>query len=220
VLVYIYGGGFFAGIAGPSINGPDYFMETEKVVMVFMSYRVFAFGFLSTGDAEMSGNFGFKDQALAIKWTVKNIAKFGGNPKRISLIGQSAGAASVHYHLMSPQTRQLIDRVILMSGSGIASYDYVNRRPLSQATDLAVKAGILNAKTLSTKQLVQELLKLRGEDIINAAEQLKVCNFPIQFFRAFLKPILSQYFGRCWGKTQKSKDTDMILMIFAVFPDF
>lgn len=79
VLVYIHGGGLFAGTGGPSITGADYFMDTEDVIMVTMHYRLGPLGFLSTGDASMPGNFGLKDQAMAIKWVKDNIKAFGGN---------------------------------------------------------------------------------------------------------------------------------------------
>lgn len=78
VIVYIHGGGFFAGSGGPSFAGGDYFMNTEEVVFVAMNYRLGPLGFLSTGDGSMSGNFGLKDQALAIQWVKSNIAAFGG----------------------------------------------------------------------------------------------------------------------------------------------
>jgi carboxylesterase type B len=78
VIVYLHGGGFFAGAAAPSVTGSSYFMDTEDVVFVAMSYRLGPMGFLSTGDSSMSGNFGLKDQALAIKWVKDNIDAFGG----------------------------------------------------------------------------------------------------------------------------------------------
>lgn len=78
VIIYIHGGGFFAGSAGPSITGADYFMDTEEVIVVTMNYRLGPLGFLSTGDSNMSGNFGLKDQSLAIKWVKDNIENFGG----------------------------------------------------------------------------------------------------------------------------------------------
>lgn len=78
MIVYIHGGGFFAGTGGPSITGADYFMDSEDVLFVTMNYRLGPLGFLSTGDSSMSGNFGLKDQALAIKWVKDNIKAFGG----------------------------------------------------------------------------------------------------------------------------------------------
>lgn len=62
-------------------------------------------GFLSTVDDIIPGNLGIKDQQLAMKWVSKRIKHFGGDPSRITLMGQSAGAMSVGYHLMNPQNR-------------------------------------------------------------------------------------------------------------------
>ena len=56
------------------------------------------------------GNWGLHDQQLALKWVKQNIKKFGGNPEMITLIGMSAGGASVHYHLLSPQSDGLFHR--------------------------------------------------------------------------------------------------------------
>lgn len=78
MIVYLHGGGFFAGTASPSITGADYFMDTEDVIFVTMNYRLGPLGFLSTGEGSMPGNFGLKDQALAIKWVKDNIGAFGG----------------------------------------------------------------------------------------------------------------------------------------------
>lgn len=71
-------GGFFAGAPGPSFTGGDYFMDSEDAIFVSISYRLGPLGFLSTGDENMSGNFGLKDQAMAIKWVKDNIEAFGG----------------------------------------------------------------------------------------------------------------------------------------------
>ena len=73
----------------------------KDVVMVAMNYRLGIFGFLSTGDAEASGNFGLKDQSLALRWVQNNIKAFGGDPKRVTLFGQSAGGVSVNFHVLS-----------------------------------------------------------------------------------------------------------------------
>lgn len=78
MIFYIHGGGFFAGTAGPSITGADYFMDSGDVLFVTMNYRLGPLGFLSTGDSSMPGNFGLKDQALAMKWVKENIEAFGG----------------------------------------------------------------------------------------------------------------------------------------------
>ena len=59
-------------------------------------------GFLSTGDSECPGNNALKDQVAALRWVQNNIASFGGNPGSVTLVGQSAGAASIHLHMLSP----------------------------------------------------------------------------------------------------------------------
>lgn len=114
VMVFLHGGGFFAG-------GMDYYngyvMMNEDVVVVLLQYRLGVLGFLSTEDSVMPGNFGLKDQTLALRWVQRNIHHFGGDPTRVTLFGESAGGASVHFHLLSPYSRDLFTRGIMMSGT-------------------------------------------------------------------------------------------------------
>ncbi|KAG5862701.1 hypothetical protein JTB14_004642 [Gonioctena quinquepunctata] len=72
---------------------------------MILNYATGALGFLSTGDEVVSGNNGLKDQNLALKWTKKNIAKFGGDAESITIFGESAGGASSQYHMLSPLSR-------------------------------------------------------------------------------------------------------------------
>ncbi|KAH1021322.1 hypothetical protein HUJ04_010853, partial [Dendroctonus ponderosae] len=71
------------------------------VILVTFNYRLGIFGFLSTLDNAAPGNFGLKDQVMALKWIKQNIGSYGGNPEKVTIFGQSAGAASVHFHLVS-----------------------------------------------------------------------------------------------------------------------
>lgn len=98
-MLYIHGGGFFSDSA--LSYTPETMMDRE-VVLVTINYRLGALGFLTTGDMECPGNNGLKDQNLAIKWTKENIRIFGGDPEKITLFGQSAGGASVNFHILSP----------------------------------------------------------------------------------------------------------------------
>ena len=80
---------------------------TEDIVLVLMNYRLGALGFLSIDDPslEATGNAGLKDQVQALKWVQKNIKQFCGDPSNVTIFGQSAGAVSVHYLVLSPLTK-------------------------------------------------------------------------------------------------------------------
>lgn len=73
-------------------------------MVVSFNYRVGIFGFLTTNDTVAPGNVALKDQLLALKWINRNIENFGGDPGRIFVIGQSAGAASIGYLIASKQS--------------------------------------------------------------------------------------------------------------------
>ena len=66
-------------------------------------------GFLSTEDSVMPGNLGLKDQTMALEWVQKNIILFGGDKTRVTIFGESAGGASVHFHMLTPKSRGELD---------------------------------------------------------------------------------------------------------------
>uniref|UniRef100_A0A1B6ECM7 Carboxylic ester hydrolase n=2 Tax=Clastoptera arizonana TaxID=38151 RepID=A0A1B6ECM7_9HEMI len=103
VMVWIHGGAFKSG-DGYSNSGPE-FLVARDVLLVTFNYRVGIFGFLSLEDDILSGNYGLKDQTQALRWVQENIAQFGGDPKRVTIFGQSAGSACVHYHILSPLSK-------------------------------------------------------------------------------------------------------------------
>lgn len=103
-MVSINWGGFFTGYGNSKYLGPEYFMDKD-VVLVTFDYRLAVMGFLSTGDDAAPGNWALKDQVAALEWVQLNIENFGGNSKKVTIFGQSAGAVSVHYHMLSPQSR-------------------------------------------------------------------------------------------------------------------
>ncbi|ETN47084.1 uncharacterized protein HMPREF1541_01274 [Cyphellophora europaea CBS 101466] len=102
VYFWIHGGGFTGGTgADPGTDGGN-LASREDIVVVTINYRLSTLGFLAIPDSPIKGNYGIGDQINALKWTVANIAKFGGDPKRITIAGSSAGAGSVRTLLGSP----------------------------------------------------------------------------------------------------------------------
>lgn len=104
VLVWFYGGGFYEGNPDFDKHSPKHLLD-EDVMVVSFSYRVGIFGFLATNDTVAPGNMALKDQLLALKWINRNIENFGGDPGRIVLMGQSAGAAAIGYLIASKQSK-------------------------------------------------------------------------------------------------------------------
>jgi para-nitrobenzyl esterase len=123
VLVFIHGGGFTAGHGGNPLHDGTRLAQRGQVV-VTMNYRLGQFGFLAhpafeAEDTEhhSAGNYGFMDQAFALRWVHDNIAAFGGDPANVTIFGESAGAISVCGHLVSPLSSGLFRRAITESGS-------------------------------------------------------------------------------------------------------
>ena len=120
VMVWIYGGAFSSGMTSiPAYDGAP--LAEQGVVIVSVSYRVGPFGFLAHPDLSResgkgSGNYGLQDQIAGLRWVKDNIAKFGGDPNRVTIFGESAGGMSVSMLAASPAARGLFHRAISQSG--------------------------------------------------------------------------------------------------------
>lgn len=154
VMAWIHGGGFTFGTGNRDSYGPDYIVP-NGVILVSISYRIGAFGFLSLQTEECPGNYGLKDQSLALKWIQNNIAAFGGDPGNVTLFGESAGAASVQYQMLSPLSRGLFHKAIAQSGSALCRWAY-SRQPEQSALLLAKRLGC------DTKDPAEALRAIRG----------------------------------------------------------
>jgi para-nitrobenzyl esterase len=124
VMVWIYGGGFTGGATSYSLyDGAN--LAKKGVVVVSVAYRVGVFGFLAHPEltAEQgghSGNYGLLDQIAGLEWVQHNIARFGGNPRRVTIFGESAGGISVSMLAASPLTKGLFEGAISESGGNFA----------------------------------------------------------------------------------------------------
>ncbi len=158
VFVWIHGGGNNSGWSGGGLYDHAAF-ALSGVVTVTLSYRVGALGFLELGvlgnDYAGSANNGLRDLALGLRWVKDNIAAFGGDPNRITLGGESAGAKNVAALLASPEAGPLIARAVMESGSGQTVHTRETARDvtrhfltalgLSDAPPDAIKARLLEA---------------------------------------------------------------------------
>ena len=170
VLIYFNGGGLMAGSGSePRYDGSS--IAKEGVIGVTANYREGVFGFFAhpeltaASDYKGSGNYGFLDQVAAIKWVKENIAAFGGNPDRITIVGESAGSFSVSLLMCSPLSKNLIAGAMLSSGAEVLPY-----KPSTQAEADSVGAALLKEAGIASladamaidADSLQKLLPPRG----------------------------------------------------------
>lgn len=174
VLVYFYGGGLMAG------DGSEYRYDGENmarrgIVAITVNYRLSVFGFFAHPELtkesphHASGNYGFLDQAAALRWVKQNISAFGGDPNRVTIAGESAGSFSVSAQMASPLSKQLIAGAIGESGSLMGRVV-----PLKDAEERGLKfASNAGAKSLA------ELRKLAAEKILDFSANHEWELFPV-----------------------------------------
>ena len=159
VIVYIHGGGFTGG-SGENLNK---IVHDTGVIGVSMNYRLGALGFLDlpglSQGKDGSGNYGIQDQQAALRWVQANIAHFGGDPRRVTIDGESVGGGSVCFQLLSPSSRGLFSQAMMQSGYCRASTQAQGEQ---QGAATAAQLGCLDAATAptclrskSTDQLLQ-----------------------------------------------------------------
>jgi para-nitrobenzyl esterase len=141
VLVYFFGGGFMAGDGSePRYDGAS--MAAKGIVAITINYRLGVFGFMAHPELtkespqRASGNYALFDQHAALKWVQQNIAAFGGDPKRVTIAGESAGSIAVSAQMASPLSKNLIAGAIGESGSIMGA---LSAAPLTEAEQNGVK---------------------------------------------------------------------------------
>ncbi len=171
VLVYFYGGGFVAGDGSePRYDGES--MARKGIVAVTVNYRLGVFGFFAHPELTQespqraSGNYGLLDQHAALEWVRQNIAAFGGNPKRVTIAGESAGSISVSAQMASPLSKGLIAGAIGESGSILGALSAV---PLAEGE----QSGIRFAATLGRDDApsLAALRALSADKLLEATAQ-------------------------------------------------
>ncbi|XP_062374187.1 crystal protein [Sardina pilchardus] len=118
VMVWVHGGDFIAGTASKPLYDGRFISNFTHTVVVSVAYRLGAFGFLVSGkDSKTSavGNYGILDQQAGLLWIQQNIAVFGGDPTKVTIFGESAGAQSVSLHLMIQSSKPLFKQAVFQS---------------------------------------------------------------------------------------------------------
>ena len=141
VMIWFYGGAFQYGFQ--DLYDAVAFASLNDVILVTFNYRLSIFGFLSTGDDMLPGNYGLWDQHLAIQWVSDNIKYFGGDPSKVTLFGSSAGASSGVFQSLYAGSDGLFQRVIAQSGSSNNFWAY-SETPRNDFISIAKKVGCLD----------------------------------------------------------------------------
>ena len=195
VMVYFHGGGDVTGFPHePEHDGAH--LAEKQVIYINVTYRLNVFGFLAHPQLTeesvygASGNYGLLDQVASLKWVCDNIAAFGGDPDRITIFGQSAGAGNVHAHCVSPLSKGLFKRAISISGSGVVS--------LMRAGTLRdeEQKGLAFQKACSCSSL-KELRELPEAMVLAYMTQSRInCSFCIDNYFLFEEPSQAIIYGR------------------------
>lgn len=169
VLVWIHGGGFTSGTGSDTTFDGSALASRGDVVVVSLNYRLSTLGFLALNNTPLTGNYGLQDQNRALDWLRAHIGDFGGDKDRITIFGQSAGAASVRALLASPQAQNKVSGAILMSvpqGVGYAS-TFAQYLTIAEATAqteaLVTEVGCAN---LTNNELVACLRAVDSKELI------------------------------------------------------
>ncbi|MEV7976726.1 carboxylesterase family protein [Streptomyces sp. NPDC086519] len=148
VLFWIHGGGYGSGAAN-LYNGTKIAAANDAIV-VSINYRINVFGFLALASLDHeqgnSGNYGFLDQLAALRWVNKNIAAFGGDPGRVTIDGQSAGAFSVCNMLAAPAAKGLFSAAVMQSGGTCPTASKTSYQETDQAIVRAAGCSAANAR--------------------------------------------------------------------------
>ncbi|XP_012287397.1 esterase FE4-like [Orussus abietinus] len=167
VMVWIHGGGFTGGSGNETFVGPDYLIK-ENVILVTFNYRLGVLGFLNLDHKLAPGNQGLKDQVAALSWVKENIPAFGGDPENVTIFGESAGGASVHYLTLSPLAKGLFHKAIMQSGT--ATCEWAHGQGLPERSFKIAK--ILGSESTDPEEVVEFLREIPVDKLVEAQTKI------------------------------------------------
>jgi len=191
VLVWIYGGGFVNGGASP----PTYAgaaLARQGIVMVSFNYRVGRFGTFAHPqltaqhpDGALLANYGLMDQLAALQWVQRNIGAFGGDPGKVTIIGESAGGMSVHTLLTSPMAKGLFQRAVIQSGGDGSAY----AGDVAAAEQIGLAFGASKGIAADDPQALDKLRALSAQTVVDGLN-LSTLSTPAETPRTFSAPVV------------------------------
>lgn len=171
-MFWIHGGAFTSGMGSdPTFDGGN-LASRGDVVVVTINYRLGTLGYLALDDGKTNGNYGLADQITALDWVRRNIQDFGGDPDRITIFGQSAGAGSVRALLASPKARGRFAGAIMESNLGGIAYGttYSKYYSIAQETKVVGNAIVEEANCTNAHSQIECLRSLHAMTITGLSD--------------------------------------------------
>lgn len=178
VVVWVYGGGFYSGTSTLDVYDYRIFADDQNVIVVAPHYRIANLGFMYLGTPDVPGNTGLFDQLLAFHWIHDNIAYFGGNPNNITLMGESAGAASISMHLLSPLSQNLFSQAIMESGSATVPWGIISKKENMLRAQRLAEAVDCPTDLDNVDSVIECLRSRNASELVNNEVSNGVTDFP------------------------------------------
>ena len=186
VVVYIHGGTFLTGFSNEKIFQGHHFTSTTNIVYVSINFRLGVLGYLDMRSlgADCVANPATYDQILALQWVRDNIAAFGGNPDRVTIMGESAGANAVTALMSSPQARGLFHGAIAQSAPVAAVHSRLQAAMWVRA--------LLDGMGMSRLSTISDLRAVPAEDLVRVGNALLIRSGEIQYLNLAFMPTVDE----------------------------
>lgn len=213
IIVYLHPGAYITGSSTIKAHDGSQLASRGDLIVASLNYRLGMFGYFLSYTEEANGNMGEFDKIMAIKWIKENAKYFNGDPDNISLMGASAGAASISCLMLSPLAKDLFKKAIVISGSQMHPSFGDNDRLFSNSERIASIAGCSNnsVNLKSNPRAVAKCLKNKSaEDLVKAQTVLLMTN-PLLLFPRVGDELLPKNAVESFREGKFRKDMDVLM---------
>ncbi|XP_071490022.1 cholinesterase-like [Diadema antillarum] len=186
VMVWIHDGAFTTGTAMTYSYYGLPLVAVGDVIIVTINYRLAIFAQFSTEDDAAPGNFGMLDQVAALEWVYNNIEAFGGDKDKITIFGESAGSASVSFHLLSKLSRPYFSQAIMQSGTAFSNWAFRDDPEREQRLSTALGTA-MRCNTSTSENLVACLRTKDPYRLLEVADLVYFGSYPVTLDGVFLE---------------------------------